>query len=147
MTLKDTQCTDPNDLRNPCPSGSTTISFPVSVFRYAMVGVTNVPPATVASVQRGKAINLEWKYTDGATPTVVDSPTVVHQVVVVGPPGATTRTINSGFQYKSNTRTWSLALTTKDGNTPFPAGPFSVTIKSTTPAGYSPKTFTLQVTP
>ena len=147
LTLKDTQCTDPNDLRNPCPSGSTTTSFTVSVFRYAMLGVTNVPPAVVALVQRGKNISLEWKCTEGATTTVVDSPTVVHQVVVVGPPGQTPRTYNSGFQYKSNTKSWVFTLTTKDGNRPFPTGAFTVTIRSTTPLGYSPKTFALQVVP
>jgi hypothetical protein len=148
LRVTDTQC--PNDPPTPCGQGTATTNaatFTVTVYRYAMLGVTNVPPAAVASVQSGKSITLEWRYLEGATTTVVDSPTVVHQVVVVGPPGQTTRTYTTGFQYKSNTRTWGFTLTTKDGMQPFPTGPFTVTIRSTTPLGYSLKTFPLQVVP
>ena len=101
LRVTDTQC--PNDPPTACGQGTATTNattFTVSVNRYNLQGMTNVPPAAVASVQGGKSISLAWRYLEGGTTTVVASPAVIHQVVVVGPPGQTTRTFTSGFQYQ-----------------------------------------------
>ena len=94
----------------------------MTVNRYTLDGVANVPPATVATVQSGQSIGLNWRYLEGGTTTVVASPTVIHQVVVVGPPGPTTRTYTTGFQYDSEAQSWGFTLTATDGEQPFPAG-------------------------
>jgi hypothetical protein len=146
LSVTDTQC--PNVPPTPCGLGTATTSattFTVTVNRYAIEGVANVPPATVSTVLSGGEISLRWHYLEGGTTTVVASPTVVHQVVVVGPPGPTTRTYTTGIQYDSEAQSWGFMLTTMDGEQAFPAGNYTVTIRSTTPPGYSPITFPLVV--
>ena len=148
LSVTDTQC--PNDPPTACGQGTATTNattFTVTVNRYTLEGVANVPPATVATVQSGQSIGLNWRYLEGGTTTVVASPTVVHQVVVVGPPGPTTRTYTTGFQYDSEAQSWGFTLTATDGEQPFPAGDYTVTILSTTPLGYVPITFPLVVVP
>jgi len=112
--------------------GTVTITVtPVAAGTYQFVGVKNAPPAAGSAFKAGSAIPMQWQYQQGAT--VVDSATLIFDVVVAGPaPSPTIRntdTGNSNFRYQASSKTWVFNLQTKETNgATLPAGDYQVTI-------------------
>jgi hypothetical protein len=148
LSVQDTQCTHPNPPSPTCSPGtanSTTFNVEIKPRIYNLVGIQNVPPATIKSVKAGSALPMVWEYRSGST--VVDSALAKQIVSVTGgtisqpysctnQTGSTTCTDpgSSYFRYDATRNRWQLNLQTKkpDG-TAYPAGLYTVTITSMSP--------------
>ena len=120
----------------------------VRIMAYALVGVQNVPPATVSKVKAGATQPMKWQFKDGSL--VVNSSGVHHTVAIKGgsiyqeytdtDPGS------SSFRYDATSNTWYFNLQTKDASgVPYPTGTYEVTITPATP-GYLSVSFSVTLT-
>ena len=120
----------------------------VRITAYALVGVQNVPPATVSKVKAGATQPMKWQFKDGSL--VVNSSGVHHAVAIKG--GSIYREYrdtdpgSSSYRYDATTNTWYFNLQTKDASgVPYPTGTYEVTITPTTP-GYLSVAFSVTLT-
>jgi hypothetical protein len=136
-----------------------TTSFVLTVLRpdALLVGIQNVPPATVKSVKAGSTLPMVWQYNIGST--VVDSALVDQKVTVTGAgvnqvyscTNQTTTTPctdpgSSFFRYDPLTKRWSFNLQTKTASgAAYVPGTYTVNIESLTPF-FIGRSFTIRVT-
>jgi hypothetical protein len=114
---------------------SSTDTFVLTVTPPAtLVGIQNVP-APNKPMNSGSSLPMVWQYNLGST--VVDTPSLHHQVLVTGPMSVTfadTDPGGSSFRYDPITRRWSFNLQTKTpAGVNWPAGDYIVSIVPLSP--------------